>query len=207
MLGTERILSQAKEEERGYNWVGAAELYERALTLVSEQDFLRNGEIHECLGYAYYRGAMQAGSASEFRATCSKAVDDYEKAREFYGRSSGINKVSRMLRCDAMIAYLGYWLACEAAEKKMLIGECWRATKKALEAFEKGGETREYAKTYNQLSMSVILAVPLEWDFRTREKTRARNAAGAGNCFNHICLYNLRPHSRRCGWLRKIRTC
>ena len=50
-----------------------------------------------------------------------------------------------------MIAYVGYWLAAEAKEKKKKIDECWRLTKDALEAFREAGEGWEYGKTYNQL--------------------------------------------------------
>jgi hypothetical protein len=139
--------------------------------LVSEQDFFRTGEIHERLGYAYHQRAMQVESAGEFRATCSRAVENYEKAKEFYGRLNVLKRVSRMHYCDAMIAYVSYWLASEVAEKKRLIDECWRLTKKTLEAFEEAGETRDYGNAYNQLSISVALGIPLEWDFRTREKT------------------------------------
>lgn len=167
----ERILVQAGEREREYDWVGAVESYKKALGLVSEQDFSQMGETYERLGYAFYRAARQAESVSEFRTGCNRAVESYEKAREFYGRLSEPGKTPRMLRGKAMIAYLGYWLASEAPEKKRLIDECWRLTKEALNVFRETGETWEYGKTYNQLSTSTILRCFLQWDFQGRKKT------------------------------------
>jgi hypothetical protein len=167
----EEILHKAEESEKEYDWSRAAELYEEALNLLPQEDFSRMGEIHERLGFAFYRLAFQAEGNDEFKERLRRAILSYEKAKELYGKLAELAKTPKMLRCEAVIALANYWLVSEASEKKKLVDECWRLTKKALEAFEKAGETREYGNTYNQLSMSVVLGVPLEWDFRAREKT------------------------------------
>jgi len=167
----EVFLSQVEEEERKYDWLGAAELYRKALNLVPETDFLKIGQVEERMGYAFYRAAMQAGSVDEFKERMRQAVATYEKAKEFYGKSSESSKTPGVLRCDAMIACLGYWLASEAAEKKRLSDECWRLTKEALNGFREARDAWEYGKTYNQLSMGSTFSFVLEWDFKAREKT------------------------------------
>jgi len=63
----EEILHQAERSEKEYDWLGAAESYENALSLLPEDDSSRRGEIHERLGYAFYRFAFQAESSDEFR--------------------------------------------------------------------------------------------------------------------------------------------
>ena len=165
------IVALAEEKETEYFWVQAVELYRQALRVVGKRDFLRKGEIQERLGYAFYRAARQAESEKEFRTACVKAVENYEKAKEFFARLSEPGKRPRMLRCDAMVAYIGYWLASEVPEKKRLIDKCWRLTKEALKLFEETGNGLEYGKTYNQLSTSTIFGSWLEWDFKAREKT------------------------------------
>jgi len=175
----ERILSQAMEREREYDWLGAIAFYERALGLVPETDFFKMGEIQERVGYAFYRAAMQAESVTEFRDRMSQAIAHYGTAKESYERMSEPGKTPRMLRCDAKIAYVSYWLASEAVEKKRLVDECWRLTKETLKAFDEGGEVLEYSKTYNQLSASASHLHDFEWNFQARERI-ARNAMEYG---------------------------
>lgn len=167
--GVEAILSQAEKLERQYNWLGAIESYRKALSLVSEQDFSRMGEIHERLGYALYRAAMQARSMQEFKVRCVKAIENYEESKEFYAGLRVPEKAPRMLRCEAMIAYIGYWRSSKVSEKKRLIDECWRLVKECLKASVEAGSPLEYGKAYNQLSQSALLGFYLEWDFNARK--------------------------------------
>jgi len=164
------VLIGAKECERVYDWLGAAESYKKALGLVPEQDFAKMGETYERLGYAFYRAAMQAESLEEFRNRMRQSVSYYEKAKEFFARLAELLKKPRMLRCDAMIAYMGYWLASEVPEKKRLIDECWRFAKESLKVFKEAGDAWEFGKTYGQLSKCVVFGFCLEWDFQAREK-------------------------------------
>ncbi len=110
---------------------------------------------------------------------CVNQLLTYEKAIEFYGKLKESVKTARTLRCNAMIAYIGYWLAPEAHEKKRLIDECWRLTKEALNGFKEAGDTFEYGRTYNQLSTSAGFRNYYEWDCQPREK-RTREAVEAG---------------------------
>jgi len=163
-------LNQAWERERDFDWLGAVERYKEALGLVSEHDFPKMGEVYERLGYAFYRAAMQAESVGQFRERMRQAVENYEKAKEFYDKVLEYGKTPRMLRCDAMIAYFGYWLSSEVAEKKRLLDECWQRTKEALQAFKEAGNSLEYGKTYNQLSSSAYHLFALEWNFKASPK-------------------------------------
>jgi len=164
----EAILSSAKEKEKEYDWSGAAESYKKALGSMSEQDSLRTSEIHELLGYALYRAAFQAENNDDFREGLHRSVVSYEKAKEFCQRLSEPGKTGRVLRCDAMIAYVGYWLASDVPEKKRLLNDCWKLSKEALKAFHEAGDAWEYGKTYNQLSNSVVFGFCLERDFKAR---------------------------------------
>jgi len=164
------IVGQAEEDEKNYHWLKAADFYNQALQMVEKREFLRKGEFQEKIGYVFYRAAMQAESVDEFRERILLAVANFEKAKELYGMVGQQGKTPRMLRCDAMIAYIGYWLASEVPEKKRLLEECWRQTKEALKAFEEAGNALEYGKTYNELSSSICPLYFLEWDFQVCEK-------------------------------------
>jgi hypothetical protein len=167
----EEILRQAEQSEKEYDWHGAVGLYEKALNLLSEDDFSRKGDITERLGYTFYRAAFQAENNDEFRDRMRQAVLSHEKAKKFYANMAETEKAGRMLRCDAMIAQVGYWLASESQEKKKLTGECWVFAKDCLEAFEKASGAYGYGRTYNQLSTCIDLGYFFEQECLAREKT------------------------------------
>jgi tetratricopeptide (TPR) repeat protein len=166
----EEIQGQAERLEKEYEWLKAAESYEKALKLLPEDDFTRKGETYERLGYALYRAAFQAESIEEFRQRLRRAIADYEKAKEHYQELSDTTKKGITLRCDAMNAYMGYWLASEASEKKRLLGECWRSTQEALKASKESGNAEEYGATFNQLSASALFRYCYELDYDVRKK-------------------------------------
>jgi hypothetical protein len=165
----EELLHQAERLEKNYDWLRAAESYEKALKLLSEGDSSRKGETYERLGYAFYRAAFQAENNDEFRQRLGLAIADYEKAKKHYQKLNDFTEGGRTLRCDAINAYMGYWLATEAPEKKRLINECWKLAKKSLKTFEENKDSYEYGRTCNQLSSSVVFGFCLEWDFHARE--------------------------------------
>lgn len=136
----EEILQQAEQLEKEYDWVGAAESYEKALNVLPEDDFSRKGEIHECLGYASYRAAFQAERNDEFKVRMSQAVAAYEKANRCNERLNEPVKTRRILHCNAMIVYMDYWLASESAEKKKLLDECWKIEKETIKACDENGD-------------------------------------------------------------------
>jgi hypothetical protein len=165
----EEILHQAEQSEKEYDWPGAAEWYEKGLKLLPEDDFSARGETWERLGYAFYRAAFQAESNDEFRQKLRQAIVDYEMAKEHYQKQNEPKK-GMVFRCDAMNAYMGYWLASEAPEKKRLLGECWHFTQEALKALKESEEAEEYGETFNHLSASALLKYCYELDYQARKK-------------------------------------
>jgi tetratricopeptide (TPR) repeat protein len=122
------------------------------------------------MGYASYRAAMQSDGVDEFKGRMRKAVTNYNRAREFYCRLDESSITARVFRCDAMVAYIGYWIASEIPEKKKLIDQCWGLTKDALKAFKEAGDAREHWRTFDHLSLSAAFGCYLEWDFQALEK-------------------------------------
>jgi hypothetical protein len=169
-LSVEEILHQAEQLEKNYDWLGATKLCEKALSMLDQGSLSKIGELSERLGYAFHRAAMQAESQGEFKIRSTKAVQNYQKAKEFYAKAVDSAATPRMLRCDAMIAFLAYWLAPQAQEKNGFVTESWRLTKKSLEAFKEVGDSWNYGKTYNQLFLSAGLASFLQWNAKAGEK-------------------------------------
>ncbi len=160
----ERIIAEAQEQEREHNWPGAIDSYKRVLDLVLGQEDVKRAETIERLGYALYRAARQAETAEEFKARIGQSMMRYEEAHDLCEK---LNSVGRKLRCDSMIARLGFWLASEPAERKKLLAEAWKLTRQASAAFEQAGEAQEYGKTYNETPYNGF-ASSLEWDLEAR---------------------------------------
>jgi hypothetical protein len=165
------LLIKAKQQESEYDWLAAAESYQKALGSVPEQDYLQTAQNYEWSAHAFYRAAMQANTPSEFKERLEQAVEGYGKARGFYGKSEGVGRTPRSQRCRAMEALLGFWLATETPERKRLIDESWTLTKESLRGFQEVGEALEYCRTYNQLSAGAAFHNSLEWDFDISKKT------------------------------------
>jgi hypothetical protein len=152
----EEILKKAERLEKEYEWPRAAESYDEAFNLLSEDNFLLKGKTREQTGYALYRAAFQAESSDDFKERLHRAILSYQQAKELYGRLDDQLKTPRMRRCDAMTALMDYWLAEKPSEKKKLLDECWELTKDSLEGFGLGNAV-DYGKTFNELSASVDL--------------------------------------------------
>jgi hypothetical protein len=144
----EEILHRAERLEKGYDWVGAAESYEKALGLVPEHDFSRKGETYERLGYALYRVAFQAESSSDFRERMRRSVEEYGKAAEVLAQIAP----ARALYCKAMARYSDYWSVEDASQKKRSLDDCWRLLKEALDGFAVSGDGLGYGKAFHRLA-------------------------------------------------------
>jgi tetratricopeptide (TPR) repeat protein len=157
-LSLEAILGDTKDREKQYDWLGATKFFKKALGLVPDDDYSKKGEVCERLGYVLYRASMKAESVTEFKASCTKAVESYEEAKRFYERLNELGGTphfrARMLRTKAAIALMGYWLAAEVSEKRRMLDGCWRLAKECLETFEKTGDALEYGTTCNRFVLA-----------------------------------------------------
>jgi tetratricopeptide (TPR) repeat protein len=163
----QRVLALAKEKEKKYNWLKAAELYEQALGAVGKNDFLKKGKIRERIGFCFHRAAMQVESREEFNGRMERAVEAYEDAGRTFEKMTDEQKTAWMFRCEAVAKYLGYWVTSVPSEKRRLLDECLELEEKALTAFWKLGNMLEYGRTYNELSLVFFFRGFLEWDRQT----------------------------------------
>jgi hypothetical protein len=80
-----RILAQAKEREKKYNWLQAVESYKEAqASVLKQKNYQEAGEIQERIGFCFQNAAMQAKSREEFREKMRYSIEAYKKASDFY---------------------------------------------------------------------------------------------------------------------------
>lgn len=161
--------SRATEEERRWNWLDAAETYEKALRVVPDGDHQQIGDLLERKAYAFHRAALQANTDAQFEKLVGKALENCSRAKEAYERAQGKAASGRRQRCDAMSSYLGYWLATDSAEKRRLINQAWKDTKSALVILEAAGASRDFATTFNRLAYAAAFSYDYEDEAESRE--------------------------------------
>ncbi|HEX9907501.1 MAG TPA: hypothetical protein VGB78_03420, partial [Thermoplasmata archaeon] len=163
----ESFLSRAKEQEKAYCWLSAADFYKSSLELVPKDNFLRKGQMQEERAYALFRAAMQAENIEEFKERLSETVRQYAAAKKSYSEAGSDSSSQRASRCDAMMAYLGFWQTSEVATKKKKVSEAWSHAKKAMDAFGQN-EVLELGRTYNELFLSAVFSLHFSDDQKVR---------------------------------------
>jgi hypothetical protein len=162
----ETISAQIAEQERVYDWLGASESHQKALSLIGKHDFSALGEKYEQMGYARYRAAMQAKNQEEFKERMQEAVRACEVAHGLYDQLEGKQK-ARTYRCEAISKYFGCWLSPSPDEKRKLLDECLNLEEKALAAFLGSGNHTDYVSTFNVLALAICFRSFLEWNRQT----------------------------------------
>ena len=171
--GFEATLSAGKRKGRENDWLGAIEVYSATLDSIPADDLAILGELHEHLGYASCRAAMQADDVEEFRNRLNQAFLNFDKSQEAYSKTVEDDTIShaKVLRCEASKAYVKHWLAEDSSEKKILLDDCWNHVLDCISAFDKAERFDEYVKTYIQLSDTAIFLFTREFNFESRVKT------------------------------------
>ena len=139
----ESFLDKAKEMEKKYKWLQAAEIYQKASDLVLRSNELTKlTELQEKIGYCFFRGAFQAETKKQFRSRMKLATQSYEEAVTFLEKAQEQGKSAQINHAKAMIKSMNFWLATEPSKMKELV-EDWRKFElEALKAYEEAGDRR-----------------------------------------------------------------
>ena len=164
----EFLLFRAKEQEKEYDWLGAADSYGSGLEALPKDDLLGIGRVQEAGAYAFFRAAMQAENIEEFKDRLTKSEKQYEKASQSYVEANSPQSASRISRCEAMIAYSGFWQTPDVATKKKKVSEAWSLAKKSMGASGQN-EVLELGKTYNELFLSAVFSLHFSDDQEVRK--------------------------------------
>ncbi len=167
------LLNSAVSREAQYDWAGAADSYEKAISLISREDSQRLSVVLERTSFAKYRTARQADSQDRFDKEMQAAISSYERTVGILSHSQDLEIRPGVLRCEAMMPLLKSWITSEASEKRRLVNNSWSLALEAMNAFQHFGEPLEHWRTLSQLNLSNVLAGALETKGEAR-KTLAR---------------------------------
>jgi hypothetical protein len=193
------LLEIPEKLEREFLWLRAAAEYQKLHLPTTTRNGEIRGEVLERIGYATFRAAMQSNDKMEFRERIRQAITEYKRAVSFY-REFKLKREPFLFRSKAMEAYLRYWLADKSSAKRRSIDKSWRLARGALRGFKKTGNGLEFAKTYDQLSVTAAISFNLDWDFRVRRQ-KLRDAIDYGRLATRMI-----PHEQDKELLAKMYT-
>ena len=147
----ESLLKKAKDLEKKYEWLQAAEFYENASSLaLKDNDSARALDLIDRIGLCYYRGAFQAQTNTKFRERLKLAIQAYEKEIKIIKEMKENNQV-RIKQVKALATYSQSWLENNVHKKKMLLDK-WRILEKqVLEEYEGIGDIHSVGRICTDL--------------------------------------------------------
>lgn len=165
------IMNEGRKHEENYDWVLAADDYERALKVaLKRRDSSEAAKVCEHIGLCYYRGASQAGDVQEFKSRMLQALGGYSRAAELFGRAEVPEKLARKCQCEAASAHVSSWLAPDFTSRKKLLEDCWKLEKEAIRFYRRLRSRVALAKAYNKLSAWLVERLDLERNKKVRQK-------------------------------------
>ena len=133
----ESLIKEAKELEHKYEWLQAAELFQKTANLaLKNENPSKVANINERIGYCYYRASYQAQTNAEFKERLKLSIQAYEKENEILKESNEKNNQARIKQAKAQVAYNQSCLETNFQKKKQLLEEWWNLENQVLEEYE-----------------------------------------------------------------------
>jgi len=149
----EHLLKKAKDLEKKYEWLQAAELYQKALLLSFISNKLgKKAELQEQIGFCFYRAAFQAQSNIEFNERLRLVIQAYNKAIKVLEGWKEENNQAKIKHAQALIVYAQSWLETSGLKRKELLEEWWTLENEVLEAYESIGDVRSIGNVSIEMS-------------------------------------------------------
>jgi hypothetical protein len=137
----ELLLDKAKDFEKKYEWLQAAECYKKASDLaLDEKDFLKTADFQEKTSFSFYKAAFQAQTNTEFKERMKLAIQGYQNEITILEQLKEDSKQVRIKHIRALVAYTRSWIEERPKERKKLLDEWWTIENQVLEAYESAGD-------------------------------------------------------------------
>jgi KaiC/GvpD/RAD55 family RecA-like ATPase len=147
----EPLLKKAKKSEKKYDWLSAAEGYEKASAIAAkENNWLKAAQLCDQLGFCYFRAAAQAEAYPEFRERIKLAVRAYEQEGSLF-EATGNKDQTGTKHAKAFAAYAQSYLETTAQKRRELLAEWWVLENQVLTAYESAGDLLSVGKTCNRM--------------------------------------------------------
>jgi len=151
------LLERAVLEEKAYNWVEAAGLYERAAKSFSGKKMVEEAAgAYKKLGYACYRAGRTAETAEEYVEQNKSAFKAYKEAAKLFGQSG--NRPEE-LECEAEALYVSGSVAGSVVEGKKAFSQSYELFIESSELHSKKDDQESFARTLSRAAWTSFLLV------------------------------------------------
>jgi len=164
---TTSLLERAKEQERKFSWLEAAESYEEAAHMLNIKSMNQHAiaEIWEKIGVCYALASRQAETTEEFKKLRQLAAEAYQNTAKLLQSEDHQKNLGKIEQCNALAQYIQSWLASDPSGKRRMLDECLRFGKTSIEAYKSAGDEENYGKMCNELLFCLFerLYVASDW--------------------------------------------
>jgi len=151
------LLERARVEEKGYNWVEAARLYEQAAKSFLDKKMVEDAAgAYKKLGYTCARAAGTAETAEEHVELNKRAVEAYKEAANLFGQSG--NRPDE-LECEAEALCASGSVAGSSVEGKKTFSQAYELFVESSELYSKEGDQESFARTLSRASWTSFFLV------------------------------------------------
>jgi hypothetical protein len=161
-------LEKAKEQEKAYNWIAAANYYLQALH-VDSATASSAPKIFERIGFCYLLASRQTENLLQFEKLTRQAAKAYRRAAELFEKQNEPESQGKSLQQYALAEYACSWLASSPLEKKEMLNKSCELAKRSLDAYKSANDDIDYGRTCNDLLACLFESLYVVSDF---EETR-----------------------------------
>jgi len=141
------LLDKAEAEEKAYNWVEAANLYEPIIKFYLDSGLIRKAaKTHKKLGYAIEEAAFTVDTAEKFTEFHNMAIYAYKKAMNLFNKTGN---QPEELECKALALNISGLIADSLVESKKRLTESQELMMKANELYSDEGDQESIVRTLN----------------------------------------------------------
>ncbi|MFX1322142.1 MAG: nitrilase-related carbon-nitrogen hydrolase [Promethearchaeota archaeon] len=138
------LLNKALDEERNYNWIEAAALYEKVAKHYLDENLVEKAaDCYKSLGYSHARGADTVETAEDYLKQINCAIKAYRDASKFYKE---LRNKSAELECEAEIYFTSGFLATSDREGQKAYLEAIKLFRESSEIYSKEGNKESFSR-------------------------------------------------------------
>lgn len=151
------LLERASVEEKAYNWMEAAKLYEQvAKSFLDKKSVEMATGIYKKLGHAYSRGAETSETTEEFKENINRGIKAYKDAANLFKQKK--NKPGE-LECEAEAFYMDGFVADSVVEAKNTFSKSYELFIESSELYSKDEDQESIARTLSRAAMTSFFLI------------------------------------------------
>ncbi len=144
----ESLLKKAEEQEKKYEWLQASDFYRKAKNLaLNQKNLIKVANLHEKMGFCFYRAAFQAQSNIDFKEKIKKAIREYQEELILFQEIEEKDSQPRIKHIKALILHARSWLETTIQKRKKLLDEWWTLEREVLSTYEKNNDDQAIGRT------------------------------------------------------------